>query len=490
MNFKTVLKGNARATLLFVIVYGIAICSVESKSASAIDKQTATTTTTAFNTNSADQFKLNANQLIVDAFKIKLLKLLNVDEVPDIVRTHHYQEQQVDQQQQQQMQPNQAESTSTDSIFLPEPVIKEYNRLVKLNKLDGSGNQLNRAARSRSSPDDAEMSEEEAAIEAEIEMRRLNGSFVQELTLLPSSRQEDTKQQQTVDEDAWCTRYFEESSDQTLITASTLREQGMTLLGCSRFELQAAEFRLNDIKSAELFVKFELDKLSRLLANTSDDDGDDDDTNESQAAKPTAFIYVQVNEKLMNKVDLFELLDAENQDDGEAVFDRYDAKDLLESSLSVMRGAENVLRVRFFAASDLFTAEASASLDDHVRKEMSESVALHVEFGDLAPPAIRNVTRRSKRSTAHVAGSNSSGGRSSKKSPRTKQLHGGSPPNAYRDCGDLRRAGFTVHNYTCCRETISFSIEQLGWSHWILSPKIIEYKYCRGGCSCKRFWKI
>ncbi len=241
-----------------------------------------------------------------------------------------------------------------------------------------------------------------------------------------------------------------------------------------------------------------------MMININIDEGELDDNLDT-------YLYVQVNNKLVRKIKLVDLLnnkkdktnnykneqndkilsdsnsneynDENDEDininntkeveinmneniqkssDNDDLIERIDIKNILEEELINQQDSLPNINIRFFIKTQLMSLVNSSSIIiDHINayfSKLNENVALHVKFGDFLPS--NSLKQRTKR-------------HSIKKSSKVKN---------YRDCSELRRHGYTSNNYTCCRETISFSIEQIGWSHWILSPKIIEYKYCRGGC--------
>lgn len=126
------------------------------------------------------------------------------------------------------------------------------------------------------------------------------------------------------------------------------------------------------------------------------------------------------------------------------------------------------LRIRLLAGEDLVSQFGSVDRLKGLFQSMDENLALNVKFGGVEPEmeeAGGQETRRKRN-----FGATRSAGHHFKLT---------------RDCESLRRMGYTSSNYSCCRESLSVTMEQLGWSHWILSPKVIEYKYCRGGCLSK-----
>jgi len=94
---------------------------------------------------------------LIDAFKMKLLKLLDVEAAPS---------------------PLEVNITKNP---IPEPVIREYNKLVKMSKAESNRkyfNSLNRGSR--------DMSLRSHENELEDDSVRFNGSVVQQITLLPA----------------------------------------------------------------------------------------------------------------------------------------------------------------------------------------------------------------------------------------------------------------------------------------------------------------
>jgi hypothetical protein len=196
-------------------------------------------------------------------------------------------------------------------------------------------------------------------------------------------------------------------------------------------------------------------------------------------------IYIQINGKIAKKIDLSSALkeiEIENYKKNEfelpkkgQIFDFIDIKDIIQSEINEINSQNKknkfpTINVKLLCKSDLLNFTKSEEKLLRLFSEIEETFALHVKLDEQISnvlPAGRRMRRAAKLQNV--------------KTRRYSKQHG----KSYRDCGDLKKAGFSQSNYSCCRETISFSMEQLGWSHWILSPKVIEYKYCRGGCLCK-----
>ena len=107
--------------------------------------------------------------LLIDGFKTKLLKLLEVDEVPS------------------------ASTMNINSNPIPEPILREYNRLLKLSNKEkqlkrrgGVGSESESRYLRQMMPDATGIGND--VHEYEMETARFNGSFVQRLTLLPKKR--------------------------------------------------------------------------------------------------------------------------------------------------------------------------------------------------------------------------------------------------------------------------------------------------------------
>jgi len=230
------------------------------------------------------------------------------------------------------------------------------------------------------------------------------------------------------------------------------------------FTLEQSEFNKYDIDLAKLYMKLNANDLNVLLSVL------DLSENESDSE---VNLYVEVNDKLVKKINLIQYLKSLNRDldnffdvfakQSRPHFEQVDIKEIIESELSKANDEnhQSFIKVRIFYKSkiDNFT-NADLKLSDAL-ENFNDNVALNVKFGEPLP-----TPKRMKRSLRK---------RGLKKSKN------------YQECSDLRRlSGSSSKSLSCCRETISFSMEQIGWSHWILSPKVIEYKYCRGGCSCKQ----
>ena len=55
----------------------------------------------------------------------------------------------------------------------------------------------------------------------------------------------------------------------------------------------------------------------------------------------------------------------------------------------------------------------------------------------------------------------------------------------FYDCEEVRNSGNQIPPNKCCRESITISIKDIGWSNWIIRPETIDFKYCRGVCTGK-----
>lgn len=178
----------------------------------------------------------------------------------------------------------------------------------------------------------------------------------------------------------------------------------------------------------------------------------------------TAYLYIEANGFLIKRIDLTRI----NNIQEPFVFKHVEIKHILEDILDYDH--TTALRIRFLAGHDLISLAHSVLELKETFASMDETMALNVRFGEVTNKPASN---RKKRELLID--------RSAPEKPYYKTT---------RDCSDLRKAGSNPSNFTCCRETLSVTMEQLGWSHWILSPKVIQYKYCRGSCMSKCFFNV
>lgn len=180
----------------------------------------------------------------------------------------------------------------------------------------------------------------------------------------------------------------------------------------------------------------------------------------------TAFLYIEANGVIVKKIDLMTVKYIREKNGND--FHHEQIKHIINKILNMERKPE--LRIRLLAGPDLIDQVDSFKDLRQLFANMDDKIALNVKFSSLpSPPApINHNNHRRKRQADNR--------NNSSKQHQYKTT---------RECSDLRNSGYNSGNYTCCRETLSVTMEQLGWSHWILSPKVIEYKYCRGGCMCK-----
>jgi hypothetical protein len=253
-----------------------------------------------------------------------------------------------------------------------------------------------------------------------------------------------------------------------------------TTLNCFTIVLDQKEFQQLYIKSADLYVKLDLGLVEKMLGYVAQSLGESNESRET-AVNMRSSIVLEVNGKQVKEIEL-SMLGEYLANNDESIFEYADVKGIVEDE--IYRAEETVspvLRIRVLFKNEQVndaipdmrnnnTTDLSEKLAE-LFAEIEESVALHVKFGDKIPsPVGGSGLGRNKRQQKNQGRKTGGAGGA--------RAHG----KHYRDCADLARAGYTTANYTCCRETITFSMDQIGWSHWILSPKIIEYKYCRGGC--------
>ena len=256
-------------------------------------------------------------------------------------------------------------------------------------------------------------------------------------------------------------------------------------LNCFSFLLEQDEFKRLDIKSANIYLKLDLNALSEQLFYPLDFS--------PEQADEMFMLYIQVNGKVAKKIDLATPFKQRDYDQSayessefattkrsrEPLFDFVDIKEIVVDEISRRARSKSsetkpVINVKLFARAGLLNYTRSGEKLLTFFSHIDEQYALHANLDEkapLVPPLIRRSRSNNMQQYANA------------KARRYSKHH----TKNYRDCSELKKAGYTASNYTCCRETISFSMEQLGWSHWILSPKVIEYKYCRGGCS-SRWW--
>lgn len=390
-------------------------------------------------------------EALIDVFKIKLLELLDLDEAPSPQEFH------------------------INKNPVPEPIMREYNKLLKLSQENNHELKTSAYFSRRSRDKASEMSHDKELNLAE-ELIRFNSSIVQEVTLLPHKvRSKDDPANMYLNQNKidWC------NNNETKIS-----NQELTVLSCFKFSLEQKEFILNDIKSAEMYIKLDITTINELLKLSAADNLDG-----------ISNLYLEVNGHLIKQFDL--LKDNQNSN----LFEYADIRDLIENvtMLSINLNHQKhyhhhqhkmTLRVRLLSLSSLTESFLSPLDNEQFLKlfaNIDESVALHIKFGEQKPESKESHSRSKRQQQYLHSGSNDSSGNSRGRGHNSRYRSGHTKHHSknYRDCADLRKIGQTPSNFSCCRETISFSMEQIGWSHWILSPKVIEYKYCRGGCVSK-----
>ncbi|CAF0980816.1 unnamed protein product [Brachionus calyciflorus] len=354
-----------------------------------------------------EEYERLKQQAIIDAFKLKLLKLLDVDTVPPSVFT----------------------SNMTNPV--PEPILTNYEDLIKSQTIPSSKKRNIISRKSRNKEIKQNVVVEEHELNEEEEMIKLNGSLVQRVTLLPSKLDDSYD---------WCNELFVESKRQS---HHHHKKNPFLTLNCILFDLnKQKEFVQNSIKSADLYLKINFNKnLNYDLAS---------------------HIYLEVNGNLIKRINLIKIEPDEYDDkydssDRDSVFDSADITKKIKEVLS--ENKENILRVKILLKNDYLDTDVTELRG--MFADLEDNIALHVKFGGLKI----STNKISKRSISH-----------------NKKQNNSKNNNVFKDCSELRKSGFKSTNYSCCRETLMISMDQIGWSHFILSPKVIEYKYCRGGC--------
>ena len=83
------------------------------------------------------------------------------------------------------------------------------------------------------------------------------------------------------------------------------------MLNCLYFSLTQNEFKLKDVKTSDVFLKLDLNKIRKLFMNKIEKDESEFDENVD------INLYVQVNNKLVRKIKLVDLLKHKNNENNE-----------------------------------------------------------------------------------------------------------------------------------------------------------------------------
>jgi hypothetical protein len=442
-------------------------------------------------------------EALIQVFKMKLLELLDIDSIPS---------------------PSEIEKTSNP---VPEAILKQYKQLEKLTSEANAKRAKNgrialkhrlknwHSRPSRENLDDSSHEIDELKQEADLDDEetsfiRFNSSIVDQITLVTNNivtndsdelvnqidddnlsyekNSEQTDENNALNEKDWCNeKVFNGKNEQ------------LNAVNCFKFNLEQKEFYLNLIRSAKLYLKLNgIDEaFFKIPANS--------------VLQKTAYIYIEANGYLVKKIDLTKYFNKNinNNNNNIQNFLHFQMKEILENLISKNDQHENsetnrltTLKIRFLLSKDFIKfAKSKTELKNYFAK-MNENIALNIKFGDLTTAhnannkninqknALRN--KRHHANTSSYSTVKTTNNQESNKNKTTttsttnsSSINSSKQYKTTRDCADLRREGYTTSNFSCCRETLSFSMEQLGWSHYILFPKVIEYKYCRGGCLSK-----
>ena len=154
----------------------------------------------------------------------------------------------------------------------------------------------------------------------------------------------------------------------------------------------------------------------------------------------TAYLYIEANGVLVKKIDLMAVKYIREKSAND--FHHEQIKHIITEILNMARKPE--LRIRLLAGPDLIDQVDSIKDLKRLFANMDEKIALNVKFSNLPTPPASNHYRR-KRNTDNK---NSS-------SKQQQQHH----YKTTLECNDLRKSGYTSANYTCCRETLSVTME-------------------------------
>lgn len=310
---------------------------------------------------------------------------------------------------------------------LPEPILNDEHHLKKMRSNSISRRVRNKEIRNNVHFETKETDESEHLV-------NLNGSTVQHITLLPEKSEKDWCHELMMDIGPHRHRHFH-------------RRTSFVTLNCMSFDLtKQKEFSENEINSADLYIRINLNKHLNF--------------------EFASHIYLEVNGILIKRINMVKLNGDETDRYGfvsqEPVFDSADVRKIVKETL--IKSKEPFIRVKVLFKNDFIDTDISKLRE--IFSDLDENMALHVKFG------------RAKKSKTI-----------SKRNIYTaqKKQNSSKNQNVFRDCSELRRAGFKSNNFSCCRESIPISMDEIGWGHFIIEPKIIEYKYCRGSCLCKFF---
>ena len=387
-------------------------------------------------------------EALIQVFKMKLLELLGVDNVPS------------------------PSEVNVANVTIPEAILKQFKILEdnKNNRIK-SGQVVkyrlkswhSRALRDKPNVTEIRIDQTESHEEDEASYyKRFNSSIVDQVTLVTNKIHDKST-------DSWC--------DEKIFNN---KKQELKPLDCFKLALTQAEFHTATIQSAKIY--FKLDKMNQSIYKSSG------------SMHKHAYVYIEANGYLVKRFDLLKLLNVGDNIYGyEEPFKHVEIKDILREVLASDHDndeyavkAASMLKIRFLIRDDLLKLNHEAG---NGLITSNENLGLNVKFGD-ALDSNRDKVKHYKMDPHrhhHIHHDRIKRDEHSANGSRAPVQHKNATKQfkATKDCDDLRRAGYTSSNLTCCRETIKFSIEQLGWSHWILSPKVIEYKYCRGGCLSK-----
>lgn len=343
------------------------------------------------------------HQAIINSFKAKMISLLGIKMMPDSV------------------------FVSNMTNLLPEPIVKDEHYLNKIRS-----NSMSRKVRNKEIKNYVYY-ETKSADDTD-DLNSLNGSIIQQMTLLPEKL-----------EDQWCNELLMDMGPSR--HRHHHRRTSFVTINCMSFDLSKnKEFNENEITSANLYIRINLNKHLNYDFATH--------------------IYLEVNGILIKRINLIKLDDNEQETDRygfaakEPVFESADVRKIVKELLA--RNKEPLIKIKVLFKNDFIDADVAKLRE--IFSDLNENTALHVKFG----PA-KNSKKFSKRNI------------------HNKKQNSSQNQNSFKDCSELRRSGFESSNFSCCRESFPISMEEIGWSHFIIEPKIIEYKYCRGSCLCKFF---
>jgi hypothetical protein len=366
---------------------------------------------------------------LIEMFKEKLLEILNIKDLG--------------------FQNSSIINDMNQQHNIPYPVLKEYESVIQENENRKNSLKKNLTGYQNDMPS--------AEFELQIERNKEKdeqirfSSFIEEITLLPKSYS---------------------CSENSTITQQ--KNYQFEVLSCFEIRIENPEFYEFEIESAKMYFQLNSSQIKTLN-----------------------YLFIEVNNEFIKKFNLKDYVKKEksnvitNEDrDDDSVYDYVDMREFINNILfksEIDSQRDGKLNIKFLNMKSKKTNDASNNKQD-LFTNVHEQFALIVKFGERAIHEYKYADACKKTPNLKYCQYKKDYYKQMPKTRLKRSNEYGKILNTqnrqekrFYDCDEVRNDRLPPNK--CCRETITISIKDIGWSNWIARPDTIDFKYCRGGCT-------